>query len=149
MSRNERYVAAPPSAVFDVLADGWGYASWVVGAARIRDVDPAWPAPGSRIHHSVGAWPLLVDDTSTMDVWERDRLCVLTVRAWPTGEGRVRIRVEPEGEGSRVVMEEEAVSGPARFVPRVLQDASLLPRNREALRRLGFIAERREVQAHG
>jgi len=147
MSRNERHVSAPPSAVFDVLADGWSYASWVVGAARIRDVDPAWPSPGARIHHSVGAWPLLIDDTSSVEVWERDRECVLTVRAWPTGEGRVRITVAPEAEGCRVVMEEQAVSGPARLLPKPLQDLSLRPRNHETLRRLAFVAERREARA--
>ncbi len=29
-----------------MLSDGWLYASWVVGASRVRDVDPRWPSPG-------------------------------------------------------------------------------------------------------
>ena len=29
----------PPSAVWAVLADGWLYPVWVVGAARMREVD--------------------------------------------------------------------------------------------------------------
>ena len=55
-------VRATPADVFAVLADGWLYPSWVVGASRVRGVDGTWPQPGSRIHHSVGVWPLLIDD---------------------------------------------------------------------------------------
>ena len=47
-----------------MLSDGWLYALWVVGAARMRDVDEGWPAVGTRLHHSVGTWPLLIDDTT-------------------------------------------------------------------------------------
>ena len=57
-----RTVNAPPDAVWSVLADGWMYGMWVVGASRIREVDPNWPQPGSRIHHSVGLWPALIND---------------------------------------------------------------------------------------
>ncbi len=42
-----RRVDAPAEAVWSVLADGWSYANWVVGAARVRDVDPGWPAQGA------------------------------------------------------------------------------------------------------
>lgn len=45
-----------------MLADGWLYPSWVVGASRMREVDVKWPASRSRIHHSVGVWPALIDD---------------------------------------------------------------------------------------
>ena len=43
-----RPVAAPPEAVWAVLADGWQYGTWVVGASRVRAVDPGGrrPAPG-------------------------------------------------------------------------------------------------------
>ena len=43
-----------PDDVFAVLGDGWLYPVWVVGAARMRDVDPEWPAEGANIHHSLG-----------------------------------------------------------------------------------------------
>ncbi|MGX9900097.1 SRPBCC family protein [Arthrobacter sp. SA17] len=48
--------------VWNVIADGWLYSGWVVGASRIRDVDALWPAEGAVLHHSVGAWPLLIND---------------------------------------------------------------------------------------
>jgi hypothetical protein len=47
-------VSASADRVFAVLADGWLYPLWVVGASRMRDVDPGWPAEGTKIHHSVG-----------------------------------------------------------------------------------------------
>ncbi|MFL6157733.1 MAG: SRPBCC family protein, partial [Marmoricola sp.] len=59
-----RDISSPGQGVWDVLSDGWLYPSWVVGAARMRDVDASWPAVGSRLHHSVGNWPLLLDDST-------------------------------------------------------------------------------------
>ena len=96
MSRTSRVFHCTPDDVFDVLADGWSFATWVVGAARIRDVSEGWPAEGTQIHHSVGGWPLLIDDTTTVRRSERPRLLELTVRAWPSGEGVVRITCRPE-----------------------------------------------------
>lgn len=142
MSRTSRTMDCRPEDVFDVLADGWSFAMWVVGAARIREVDADWPQPGSRIHHSVGAWPLLLDDDTEVEDVDPPHRLQLRVRAWPTGEGRVVVTVRPHGGGTEVVMEEQAVSGPARAIPRPVQDAMLGRRNAEALRRLGYLAER-------
>lgn len=143
MSRTCRTFQCTPDDVFDVLADGWSYATWVVGAARIRDVDPGWPEVGTRIHHSVGLWPMLLDDTTTVEAIQRPHHLVLTVRAWPTGAGRVRITCESFGAETEVTMEEEATSGPARLLVPPVQDALLHWRNGEALRRLAYLAEHR------
>jgi len=48
------------------VADGWLYCGWVVGTSTVRDVDPTWPVVGSRSHHSVGAWPLMLEDTTSV-----------------------------------------------------------------------------------
>jgi hypothetical protein len=64
MTEVTRLVDAPPAEVFATLADGWTYPLWVVGAAHMRAVDPAFPAVGSKLHHSVGLWPLLIEDTT-------------------------------------------------------------------------------------
>lgn len=142
MSRTTRVMACTPEDVFEVLGDGWHYGMWVVGAARIREVDDSWPQPGSRIHHSVGAWPILLSDHTEVERIDPPHLLVLKVRAWPTGEGRVTLTLTPTGDGrTEVVMEEQAVSGPATLVPQPAQDVVLHPRNVEALRRLGYLAE--------
>ena len=141
MSRNTEVFECTPDDVFAVLADGWSYPSWVVGAARIRQVDDDWPSVGSRIHHSVGVWPALISDTTSVEAIQRPHLLVLTVRAWPAGAGQVRVTCEPDGAATRVTIEERATSGPATWVPTLLQDAMLHWRNTEALRRLAYLAE--------
>lgn len=144
MSRTTRVMGCTPDDVFAVLADGWCYGMWVVGAARIRDVDEHWPAAGSLIHHSVGAWPLLLSDTTEVERVDPPHLIQLKVRAWPTGEGRVVLTLRPVGDGqTEVVIEERAVSGPATLIPKPAQDLLLHRRNVEALRRLAFLAEHR------
>src|SRR4029078_8750898 len=86
MSRNVRTVAMHPSAVWAVLADGWLYPVWVVGAARMREVDEHWPAVGARLHHSVGIWPLLIDDNTEVLESEPEQLLRLRTRGRPAGE---------------------------------------------------------------
>ncbi|GAB2728888.1 SRPBCC family protein [Nocardioides pakistanensis] len=144
MSRTTRIMSCTPEDVFAVLEDGWTYGMWVVGAARIRGVDPNWPHVGSRIHHSVGAWPLLLSDHTEVEEVDPPRLLQLRVKAWPTGEGRVRLTCTDLGRGqTEVVMEERAVNGPAKLLPAPAQDLMLHPRNIEALKRLAYLAENR------
>lgn len=142
--RVSRTVAAPAEAVWAVLADGWFYATWVVGAARVRAVDDGWPQAGTRLHHSVGLWPALLSDATVSEVCEVPRRLVLTARAWPAGEARVEIELVPGGsQACTVSMAEDAVSGPGRLVPSPVRQLMILPRNREALRRLALVAEGR------
>lgn len=148
MSVNSRIFHCSAEDVFDILEDGWSYATWVVGAARIREVEEAWPSPGARIHHSVGAWPVMINDTTSVDAVDRPRELVLTVRAWPAGEGKVRITCEPEGtERTRVSIAEDASSGPVHAVLKPVRDKLLSWRNEEALLRLAFLAESRARKA--
>lgn len=144
MSRTTRMMECTAQDVFDVLSDGWSYATWVVGAARIRDVDPAWPAVGSRIHHSVGMWPLLISDNTEVEHLDAPHRLRLRVRVWPTGTGVVTMTCTAQDDGTEVTMEEQLVSGPAALLPKPLQDVLLHPRNVEALRRLAYLAENRE-----
>lgn len=146
MSTTTRVFDCTPDDVFDVLADGWSFATWVVGAARIRAVDDEWPETGSRIHHSVGLWPLLISDSTSVVEWARPHHATLRVRAWPAGEGEVTLACTPESGRTRVVMTEEVTSGPARLVPKPARDPALHVRNMETLRRLAYLAEHRTPQ---
>lgn len=143
MSENECLVRASLDDVFAVLTDGWSYAGWVVGASRVRDVDEGWPQPGFSIHHSVGSWPLLIDDTTTVEEYVPLMFLRLRVRAWPTGEGRVEFEATEKDGGCRLVMREHAVKGPAALLPQAALDPVLSLRNTETLRRLRLIAEGR------
>lgn len=138
-----RAVRCPPDAVLGVLADGWSYSTWVVGTARVRAVDRSWPSPGSRILHSVGLWPALLDDETVVRAWDPDRGIELQARGWPAGEAHVRIEVVATADGCAVRIAEDAEKGPGTLVPKPLRSAVIGPRNVETLRRLAFLAERR------
>ena len=146
-----RDVDAPVQAVWDTLADGWSYATWVVGASRVRDVEEAWPAEGSRIHHSFGLWPVLVNDTTQVLRSNVPTELVLKARGWPAGEAQVVITVESRSANTcAVFLAEDAVRGPGALVPRPVRQLAIAPRNVEALRRLAYLAEgrhRRQVSA--
>jgi hypothetical protein len=143
MTEVSRVMQCQPTDVFAVLSDGWSYGQWVVGAARVREVDAGWPSEGTRIHHSVGVWPVLINDTTHAQDAEPPNLLRLRARAWPTGEADVEFRLEPHADGCLVTVHEQAVSGPAKMIPRPVEEAMLKWRNTETLRRLSFIAEGR------
>ncbi|HST67383.1 MAG TPA: SRPBCC family protein [Mycobacteriales bacterium] len=136
-------VAASPAEVWSVLADGWVYATWVVGACRIRSVDPGWPAVGTEVHHSFGIWPLVINDDTTVLSATPEQELVLTAQGWPIGEATVRLVLTPEDGGTTLTLQEDATAGPGRLVPKPVRQLGLLPRNKESLRRLGFLAEGR------
>ena len=146
MSTTSRPVQATPEQVWSVLADGWLYPLFVVGAARMRGVDEGWPAVGTRLHHSVGSWPLMIDDTTEVLEVEENRRILLLARGWPAGQAHVEISLEPSGStpGTTVVtIVENATGGPGALVPKVIQDPQLHLRNVETLRRLAFLVEGR------
>jgi uncharacterized protein YndB with AHSA1/START domain len=113
----QRWLNCSPEQVFAVLHDGWTYPVWVVGASRMRDVDQDWPAPGTRLHHSFGAWPLLLDDTTEVLEIEPGQRLVLEARGWPVGKAPVDISVKADGDGSLVSIDEDVTDGPAELVP--------------------------------
>jgi hypothetical protein len=139
----QRWFNCSPEQVFAVLHDGWTYPLWVVGASRMRDVDQGWPAPGTRLHHSFGAWPLVIDDTTEVLEIGPDQRLVLEARGWPVGKARVEITVRADTDGSLVSIDEDVTDGPARLVPQPVRVAGIDVRNRETLRRLAYLAEGR------
>lgn len=140
MARNVRFFRCPPEAVFAVLADGWLYPSWVVGASRMRDVSEGWPRVGSRIHHSVGTWPLLIDDRTYVEEWDPPHRVSLLARGWPLGEARIEIEAKPRESGCVVRIIEHAVAGPGAWFA-AATDPLLRWRNSETLHRLALLAE--------
>jgi len=141
MSVTVRTMNCDPEDVFAVLADGWVFPTWVVGASRMRDVDESWPSEGSELHHSFGVWPAVIDDRTTVHEWEPPRRMVMRPAGWPLGEALVTIEVKARGDGCVVRMTEDAVRGPSTLVPKPILDALLRVRNVETLRRLAYIAE--------
>ena len=143
MSSTSRTIAATPEQVWSVLEDGWLYPLFVVGAARMREVDETWPAVGARLHHSVGAWPLMIDDTTEVLEVEEDTRILLLARGWPAGQAHVEITLRPDGPSTVVTMVEQATAGPGALIPTPIQDPQLHARNLEALKRLAYVVEGR------
>lgn len=136
------HIAATPSEVFGVLADGWYYSDWVVGTSHVRAVETHWPAVGSRLHHAAGVWPLITRDETAVEQLEPGRL-VLTARGRPFGEARVVLNLAPDNGGTRITMHETPTAGPGRWLHNPITEALLTRRNTESLARLAALAERR------
>jgi hypothetical protein len=145
LTETRRTINTTPERIFAVLADGWSYGSWVVGAAHIRDVDAGWPAVGTRVHHRIGPWPLQINDQTVVRACEPGKMLQLDAQMWPVGAAAIRVWLEPVSPTStRVHMAETLTSGIGRLLPDIVQALLLRPRNAEALRRLDDIAVHRE-----
>lgn len=115
-SSSTKYTKAPPLRVWDVLCDGYRYAEWVQGTKEIRSVDEGFPATGTAIHFTAGVGPLTYKNQTTVkDVVELQSL-ELEAHGWPAGSVLIRIRIEPDGEGCNLTMEEHPLKGPARWL---------------------------------
>lgn len=141
MAVNRKEVAAAPEDVFEVLANGWLFPVWVVGASRMRGVDDQWPSVGAKIYHSVGVWPALINDSTSLLEWDPPRRAVLQARLWPVGEATVVLTVESTEAGCLVTMTETPSSGPFAMMPRPAADLPIKVRNVETLSRLAYLAE--------
>jgi hypothetical protein len=148
MAEVSRLVAAGPEEVFAVLADGWTYSNWVTGTSHIRAVDRDWPAPGTRIHHAAGIWPVVTRDETVVEGVVPAYRLDLTARGRPLGEARVTILLRPYGPHTRVEMIETPSAGPGRWIHNPLAEALLARRNTETLARLAATVERRTQPDH-
>jgi uncharacterized protein YndB with AHSA1/START domain len=138
VARNEISVSVSPDAVWEVLADPRLYASWVVGASSVRKVDGEWPKPGAVLHHSQ---MMLVHDTTSVLSSEPQRRIVLEARARPDVVARVEVTLEPDGDGTHVVVDERVIGGLAAVLPDAVNDPLVHARNAAAVRRLAALAE--------
>lgn len=140
----EQVVAASPARVWAILADGWTYSDWVVGTAHIRAVDPQWPAPGSRIHHKAGPWPLSIHDSTVAIATDPPHMLRMRPRLWPLGEAEVHITlIAVDAARTKIRLTEDFRAGPLRWVRNKVNDLVMHRRNRESLRRLAELAVRR------
>ena len=132
-----------PEAAFAVLSDPESYGHWVVGAADIRDADPAWPAPGTRFHHTQGVRGIGLKDTTSVLAADPPRRLVLEVRARPLLIAEVAIALAGNGNGTTITMTERPLSGLIARIYRPELDRLVAVRNAISLRRLRDLCERR------
>jgi hypothetical protein len=113
------------------------------GNGRMRAVDADWPSPGSKIHHTIGVWPLTINDETGVEACQPGQKLVLLARVRPFGTARITVRLKPSPTGCRIEMSEVPVGGPLGVVPQRVAMAAVWPRNRECTWRLAAHAERR------
>lgn len=142
MAVNEIEVAAPPDAVWAVLADPGAYRAWVTGAKRIRGADDGFPDEGTRLYHTVGLGPLTLSDSTRVLRSKPPRLLLLEARLGSLGTALVELTLEPAGDGTLVRMREEGGRGPNRVLQPV-GDLLLRGRNAWSLERLKELVEAR------
>ena len=141
MARESTHIDAPLEAAWEALADGWRYSDWVVGWRLVREVAAGWPAPGTRIHHTVGIGPLSWnDDTEVIEVEEPHRL-LLEARLRPFGTARVQLELADRDGGTHVTIDERPADGPLARLHNSASDLLLKGRNVESLRRFKRVAE--------
>ena len=133
---------ARPEQIWAVLADGWTYAAWVVGACG----SARWRAAGD----AGQPHPPLGRDVAAAGQ-RRDRGRGLRARAADPAEGQgqghgaaiVEIRLHDEGDRTRIEMREDATAGLGKLLPHTVRQALIAPRNTETVTRLALLAERR------
>jgi hypothetical protein len=136
MSTNQRLMHVPRDAVWAVLADGYTYADWVVGTRAIRMVDEGWPAVGTRLHYTVGRWPLRHDGHTEVVSVDVGSCLEMEAHAWPAGSARIEIRLADAAGLCLVTMVEHPTHGLGAILHNPLADLALTLRNAEVLRRL-------------
>ena len=140
----KRDTTATRAQVWNVMADGWTYSQWVVGNSRMRAVDPQWPKVGGSIKHSIGVWPLLLNDVTVVEDCQPLEQLVLLAKGRPFGKARITLRLfDIDGGACRIEMAEVPVGAPMGWVPNRVALAASFVRNRECTSRLAMIAERR------
>src|SRR4051794_2670488 len=142
MARTTAVLKASPEAVWSVLSNPQAYGEWVVGSREIVRWDPHWPQRGARLQHRTGLPGLTLSDQTEVLDSEPGRRLLLRAKARPVGAANIELVVAEHPAGTEVTMIED----PAIPFPRLLFPAPLhllvRLRNREALRRLGALAER-------
>jgi len=143
VATNERFMPVSPTAVWEALADHEGYAYWVVGSKAIRDADAAWPAAGSRFHHTIGVGPLKVSDHTESLEARAPELLRMRAKGRPLGTAMITMEMTPRAGGTLVRMTETPDGLTAVLALNPLVHIATKARNAESLMRLEEIALRR------
>ena len=132
----------PPEAVWAVLATPDAYGYWVVGSKYIRDADAAFPAVGTKLHHTVGVGPLTLSDHTEVLEARPPHYLKLRAKGRPLGTASVELEMQARDGGTHVTIVEDPdqIYTPLKYLP-LLQLATRI-RNKESLMRLEELALR-------
>src|ERR1700759_1359568 len=113
-----RDTSASRSPAWAPIAAGGAPSQGGVGNSRMRAVDPNWPEVGSTIRHSIGVWPLLLDDATLVEDCQPLQQLVLLPKGRPFGKARITRQLSNiDNGGCRITMAEVPVGAPMGWVP--------------------------------
>ena len=142
MATNRRFMPVPPQAVWDALAEPSNFGYWVVGSREIRDAEPGFPAPGTKLHHTIGFGPLTLQDHTEVLEAEAPKYLRLRAKGRPLGTATVVLRMTPVDGGTAVEIEEDPDGAYALLKFNPLLQVATKVRNAESLMRLEELALR-------
>jgi hypothetical protein len=140
---NHRLIRCRPGDVFNVLADGTLLSRWIHESSQVRDLDQAWPQPGSHSQHRSRLGPIPLRDGTSIIEWDPPRHMSLTIHGRLVGSTIVTLDVEAGANGCLAHLSETVVQGPGLLLPKTLRRAGLHLQNGERLERLARLAETR------
>jgi len=130
-------IAAPPARLLTWLLHAPAFPLWVVGPGRVVEVDDEWPSPDAGFTHETGRGPLHYRDRTVLrDLDMATGRVVLEAKVRPLGLALIQLHVTDSHGGSRLVMHERPVSGPAARIPTAIYRPALRLRNKLAMHRL-------------
>ena len=141
MATVRHHFDAAPEDVFAVLIEPRTYPDWLIGAAKIRDVDANFPSPGSKFHHVVGVRPFAIPDHSEVLDVEPDRSLTLLVKARPLFSGVVIFEITGDEDGCVLTCTEEPTFPVLKDLMRPLVDPLIHARNTKSLRSMETLVE--------
>ncbi|MER7900346.1 SRPBCC family protein [Streptomyces sp. NPDC096046] len=147
MAVRHRLIRVPPSAVWDVLADGRRYAEWVVGTSESHPVRGQWPRTGAAIHYEVRLGPVCLENETVVRHCEEGTRLELEANAGVLGTARIAIELRPWGEHCLVIVDEHPLMGAGGRLHNVGFEALIQLRHRAMLTRLARLCEAEAGQA--
>ncbi|MDK1348563.1 SRPBCC family protein [Streptomyces sp. 378] len=141
MAVRHRLIRVPPSAVWDVLADGRRYAEWVVGTSESHPVRGQWPRTGAAIHYEVRLGPARLENETVVRHCEEGTRLELEANAGVLGTARIAIELRPWGEHCLVIVDEHPLMGAGGRLHNVGFEALIQLRHRAMLARLARLCE--------
>ncbi|MDX3613240.1 SRPBCC family protein [Streptomyces europaeiscabiei] len=143
MAVRHRLIKVSPQAVWAVLADGTGYAEWVVGTSASEPVRGRWPEVDSAIGYEVRVGPLRLRNETVVRYCEEGAELGLEARAGALGTARISIRLRPWGRYCLVIADEHPLQGVGGALHNVGVEALIQLRHRAMLARLARLCETR------
>ncbi|MDT0388084.1 SRPBCC family protein [Streptomyces sp. DSM 41921] len=141
MAVRHHLIRVPPSAVWDVLADGNRYAEWVVGTSESHPVRGHWPHKDAAIRYQVRIGPVQLDNETTVRLCEEGSRLELEAHAGALGTARIAIELRPWGEHCLVIVDEHPLRGAGGRLHNVGFEALIQLRHRAMLARLARLCE--------